>query len=202
MKLSRKYVDIKRAGLGLALFIIMGQVAPAQEVQVQKKLDKETTIHEHSPNTALILSAVVPGAGQVYNRQAWKVPIVYAGLAGVGYYTWFNYNEMIKFKDEYLYRVNHDQMPVLEGYESYPTTNIYNLYQSYNKTFQLSIIIGVAVYGLNLLDAYISGHLFNFEMGDEITLNLGPSITSHPVAGPNAIMGTMPSPTMGLTLRF
>lgn len=195
----RRYNTWKRASLGLALFLIFAFSTSAQETIAQ---NKEQVKKEHSPNTALILSAVLPGAGQVYNHQAWKVPIVYAGIGGVGYYTWYNYKEMVKFKDEYLFRVNHDQATRLEGYENYPTTNIYNMYESYNKTFQLSIIIGVAVYGLNLLDAYISGHLFDFEMNDDITLNLAPSLANQPIFGFDQILGYQPTPTMGITIRF
>lgn len=148
---------------------------------------------EHSPNTALLLS-LLPGAGQVYNRQAWKIPIVYAALGTVGYFTYDYYRQMKTFKDEYLFRVNNNDTPRLAGYESHPTANIYNLYQSYNKNFQLFIFIDVAVYALNLIDAYVFGHLFDFEMDDNIALSVYPSLQYHPDLG--LVNG------MSLTIRF
>lgn len=191
----------KRAGLlCLALFALFAFCA-VPSVQAQNDsvaipgaptVDQEPRIHvnevssstrDHSPGRALLLSAVLPGAGQVYNRQAWKIPIIYAALGGMAYYTYYNYTYMKQFKDEYLYRVNHDGAAQLAGYTSYPTSNIYNLYESYNQTFQLSIIISAAIYGLNLLDAYVFGHLFDFQIDDDLTLQVAPLTTPLPQGG-------------------
>ena len=145
---------------------------------IEQPVTKEfkDVVKDHDPNKALILSAVLPGAGQVYNKQAYKVPIVYALLGGGAYFIYDNYTLMKKFKTEYLYRVQHDDTPQLKDYSTYPTPNIYNLYESYNKNFQLSIIVTVALYGVNLLDAYVFGHLFDFQMSDDISLNICPSL--------------------------
>lgn len=135
----------------------------------------------HSPKKALLLS-ILPGAGQVYNRQAWKIPIIYAALGGVGYYCYFNYTNMKQFKTEYLYRQQHGGATQLAGYETYPTANIYNMYESYNKYFQLSLFGIAAVYGLNLVDAYVFGHLFDFDLNDDISLHLSPTLQPTPSA--------------------
>ena len=145
---------------------------------------------EHSANKALFLS-ILPGAGQVYNRQAWKIPIIYGAFAGMGYFIYDNYQSMKMFKDEYLYRQHHDGATNLAGYEGYPTSNIYSLYNSYNQNYQLMIIITVGIYALNLVDAYVFGHLFEFQMNDEITF--APGVISTP-------MGLHPS--VGLTLTL
>lgn len=128
----------------------------------------------HNPNLALGLSAVLPGAGQVYNHQAWKIPIVYAGLVGVGYFIYDNFQQMQLYKSEYLYRVNHDDNFLNPELSNYPTANIYNLFESYNKNFQLFCLIEIAVYGVNLLDAYVFGHLFDFDMENNMDLTLNP----------------------------
>lgn len=124
---------------------------------------------QHSPNTAVMLS-LLPGAGQVYNHQAWKIPIIYAAMGTVGYLTYNNYTQMKLFKDEYLYRVDHNGATNLAGYEDRPVQNIYNLYQNYNRNFQLFIFVDIAVYALNLIDAYVFGHLFDFEMDENVSL--------------------------------
>ena len=139
----------------------------------------------HSPKRALVLSAVLPGAGQVYNRQAWKIPIVYAGFTAAGYFIWSNYSQMSQFKTEILYRAQHGDAAQLAAYANYPTTNIRNMYETYNKNFQLSIIAAVAVYGLNLVDAYVFGHLFDFEISDDLALQGMPAMQFNPVAGPS-----------------
>lgn len=132
---------------------------------------------EHSAMKAMCFS-ILPGGGQVYNRQAWKIPIIYGAFAGMGYFIYDNYQSMKMFKDEYLFRVHHDGATHLSGYESYPTSNIYSLYNSYNQNFQLMIIITVGIYALNLVDAYVFGHLFDFQMNDDITL--GPTVIGSP----------------------
>ena len=142
---------------------------------------------DHSPDVALRWS-LLPGAGQIYNHQAWKVPVIY-----VGYFIYDNYKAMRLFKDEYLYRVNHNDETQNPDYVSYPTSNILELYNTYNRNFQLMIIIAAGIYGLNLLDAYVFGHLFNFTIDDDISLNFTPSIQPTPT-------GFYPS--LGLNLTF
>ncbi len=139
----------------------------------------------HSANKALCLS-LLPGAGQVYNHQAWKIPIIYGAFAGMGYLIYDNYQSMKMFKDEYLFRQQHNGATNLAGYEGYSTSNIYSLYNSYNQNYQLMIIITVGIYALNLVDAYVFGHLFEFQMTDEISLApgvIGTPLGLHPSVG-------------------
>ena len=147
----------------------------------QHRIVNITEVHAnqqpHDPKRALRLSAMLPGAGQVYNRQAWKVPIIYAAIGGVGYYTYYNYSHMRDYKDEYLYRVNHNDAVQNPEMANIPRTNIYNLYEAYNKSFQLSIIICAAVYGLNIVDAFVFAHLFDVQINDDISLHIMPSVT-------------------------
>lgn len=131
---------------------------------------------EHSPQKALWYSVVLPGLGQVYNKQAWKIPIIYVGAGVVTYFAITNYNGREKFKNEYLNRVNGNTDVLLERYASYPDANIYSLYQSYNRNFQLSLIVGGFVYILNIMDAYVYGHLFDFEINEDVSLHLRPNV--------------------------
>lgn len=189
--------------VAFALFALLSGVSIGQNVSEQKLTEATPASiigKPHSPNKALVLSAILPGAGQVYNHQAWKIPIVYTGLGGVGYLIYNNYQKMTFFKEEYLYRVNHDDTPLDASYTSYPTTNIYNLYESYSKNFQLYIFVEAAIYGLNLLDAYVFGHLFDFEINDDLSLQMYPSLQYQPSAvylGGNSL-----APTLSLSLRF
>ena len=56
---------------------------------------------KHNPKIAIALSAVVPGAGQIYNRKAWKVPIIYAGLAASGYCVYHFAKQTNQYKSVY-----------------------------------------------------------------------------------------------------
>ena len=146
----------------------------------------------HSATKALCWS-FIPGGGQIYNRQAWKVPVIYGAFAGMGYLIHYNYTRATMFKDEYLYRVNNNDTPSLADYASYPTSSIYNLYNSYNRNFQLMVIIAVGIYALNLVDAYVFGHLYGFQIDDDLTLAVTPGLQP-------TLAGWQP--TMGVTLSF
>jgi hypothetical protein len=185
------------------LFIIGILLAVASWVQAQSDKDlvsvnpkAVTTVAktDHNPTKSLLLS-LIPGGGQIYNGQAWKIPIIYAALGGVGYFVYDYYTNMTAFKNEYLHRVN-GGTPQLKGYTNYPNSSIYNLYQSNNKNFQLFVIISTAVYGLNLIDAYVFGHLYDFQVSDDLSLNLSPSLA------PVAFAPLTPAPSLQLTFRF
>lgn len=148
---------------------------------------------EHSANKALALS-LLPGAGQVYNKQAWKIPIIYGALGTMGYFVYDNYQKMSVFKDEYLYRVNNNNQTLSSELAEYPTQNIYNMYESYNKNFQLMILISVAVYGVNLIDAYVFGHLFDYQIDDDIAMSISPSVLP-------TVNGSL-APSLGVGFRF
>jgi hypothetical protein len=145
---------------------------------------------EHSATKAMCLS-LLPGAGQVYNHQAWKIPIIYGAFAGMGYFIYDNYQSMKMFKDEYLFRVNNPGSTNLPNYASYPDNSILSLYNSYNQTFQLMVIITVGIYALNLVDAYVFGHLFEFQMSDDLTM--GPGVIATPFGA---------RPSLGVNITF
>ena len=179
----------KRVGdTSLALFLLIF-ILP---IQVYSQYNSDiSTEKSHSATTALWKSAVIPGWGQVYNRQAWKIGIIYGGAAAITYIGMDNYRNAQKFKTEYLNRNNGNTSDLLPEYAKYPDQNIYNLYQTYEKNFQLSIIAGVALYALNLIDAYCYGHLFDFQINDDLSLLLTPSVEP-----------TYTGIASGLTLQF
>ncbi len=179
----------KRVGdTSLALFLLIF-ILP---IQVYSQYNSDiSTEKSHSATTALWKSAVIPGWGQVYNRQAWKIGIIYGGAAAITYIGMDNYRNAQKFKTEYLNRNNGNTSALLPEYAKYPDQNIYNLYQTYEKNFQLSIIAGVALYALNLIDAYCYGHLFDFQINDDLSLLLTPSVEP-----------TYTGIASGLTLQF
>ncbi len=196
----------RRAGVALLFMLLCQLPATAQEqnaIMPPQHTDNPTATltpaslqasSPHSPQRALLLSALLPGAGQVYNRQAWKIPIIYAGLGTCTYFIIDNYGMMKQYRDEYVYRVQHDGASRYPELSHYPTANIYNMYDARNRNFQLSILVTAAVYGLNLIDAFVFGHLFEFEMDDNLSLLCQPTLQYQ--AGQGIV------PAAGITLRF
>ena len=137
-------------------------------------LSAQNTNKPHSAKKASTLSAILPGAGQVYNKQAWKIPIIYAGAGAVTYFAVTNYKNAIKFKNEYYNRIEGNTADLLRDYTKYSDESILSLYDAYNKNFQLSLVIGAAVYLLNIIDAMVYGHLYEFNIDDNLSARISP----------------------------
>lgn len=177
--------------LGLATTVKGQQVSADTVVRVPET----SAPAEHSATKAMYLS-LIPGAGQIYNGQAWKLPIIYGTFAGLGYLIYSNYTNMQTFKEEYLYRVNNNNATRLEGYTNYPNSTIYSTYQSYNRNFQLMVIFSGVVYGLNLVDAYVFGHLYDFQIDDDLSLRVSPTLL------PDVASGVAFTPAVQFSLSF
>ncbi|MBR1768999.1 MAG: hypothetical protein IJ748_00910 [Bacteroidales bacterium] len=146
----------------------------------------QTVIKEkfHSPGKAALFSTFAPGLGQIYNKQTWKTAVVYAGLGVVSYFAISNYNNMSKFKDEYYNRINNNGN-LLADYTTYSDESIYKLYEAYKDNFHLMVIIGAGIYAAQILDAYVYGYLFSFDISEDISLNIIPSVFPFKYGGVN-----------------
>lgn len=119
-----------------------------------------------SPTTAVLLSAVLPGAGQFYNQSYWKIPIV-AGLVGYFGYEYFRQNNLYKDKrDEYIAT----QTPENPAGDQ----NLKTLREFYRGQRDDFVWYFTIVYVINLVDAYIDAHLFDFDVKDEMLGKYGP----------------------------
>jgi hypothetical protein len=127
---------------------------------------------KHSPLKAVWLSAVCPGLGQAYNKKYWKIPIIYAGFGGLGYalyYTSYNFNQA-----RAAYRqVVRGQAVSYNGYTN--SADIKYFRDTYRNYLNISALVTVLWYGLNLIDAAVDGHLFNYNMDDKLSFHFDPS---------------------------
>lgn len=121
-----------------------------------------------NPKKALFLSLVVPGAGQIYNRSWWKVPIVYGGYAGLIYSTNFNKSRYDRFKTAYAQRLNNEEDEFKDKILS-PRT-LLSFRDRYFKRYQQSIIGLVAFHIVQSLDAYVDAHLHEFDVNEDLTI--------------------------------
>ena len=134
----------------------------------------------HSPTKATIMSACLPGLGQVYNRKWWKVPIVYAGLGGLGYLAYSNYYEYRSYLHAYEFKTGDlPESATLNQHETdlankYAESQLQTYKESYRRDFELYGILTVAWYGLNILDAYVDGHLYSYDISDDLSLSVDP----------------------------
>lgn len=125
-----------------------------------------------SARKATILSMVLPGAGQVYNKKYWKVPIVYAGLGGFGYMFGF-YNSQYNVARKYLKaEYDGDSTTVNDTGLSGDQLLVYKT--KYRKFRDISVIGLAAVYVLNIIDANVDAHLKTFDVSDDLSLEIKP----------------------------
>jgi hypothetical protein len=112
-----------------------------------------------SPTKAVLLSAVLPGAGQFYNGSYWKIPIV-TGLVGYFGYEYFRNNNL--YKDNRELYVNSQTPENPDGDQNYKTLR--EFYRDQRDDFVWYFLI---VYVLNMVDAYVDAHLFDFDVSEE-----------------------------------
>lgn len=120
-----------------------------------------------SPLLAVMLSAAIPGAGQFYNQSYWKIPII-AGLAGYFGYEYFRNNN--KFKD-YRDRYN-SSITVSNPFGDENLKTLREFYRNQRDDFVWYFII---LYVVNLVDAYVDAHLFDFDVKEEKIKGYGTS---------------------------
>ena len=155
------------------------------EVEVQTELSEAIIPDEqlkHSPQKATLLSATLPGLGQIYNGKYWKVPIIYGLFAASGYAINFNNQNYQDFRQAYLATIdgNPNTNPD-ERFRLFRTDNLRLGMEFYRRNLEISILAAAAVYVLNILDATVDAHLLDFDVGEDLTLNVQPSIFQPPV---------------------
>lgn len=136
------------------LFIILTSDLFSQDEEMIIKEEKTDTVFvmQKSPWGAVLRSAVIPGWGQLYNESYWKVPVVW-GVAGWFVYNWIDTNnEYIKYRDLYI---ESDQGIYLSRRDFYRDQRDY---------FAIYLTL---TYLLNLVDAYVDAHLFDFTVSED-----------------------------------
>lgn len=144
----------------------------------------------HSPRKASLYSAILPGLGQIYNKKYWKIPLVYGGFATLGYFIGWN-NKNYKTSQN-AYKDLTDDDPETQSYMNLKQIIYYDLKNAsdiatlkqglissqdyYRRNRDLLIIVTAAFYGLNIIDASVDAHFFNFDISEDLTLDWKPSV--------------------------
>lgn len=131
-----------------------------------------------SPRKAAILSATLPGLGQIYNKKYWKIPIIYAGLLTSAYYINDNNVQYKLYKDAYLKRL--DNNPDNDDFVGeYSSGDLLILKDFYRRNREVSILCFVGTYIINILDASVDAHLFDYDISEDISLQITPTSTTN-----------------------
>jgi len=137
----------------------------------------------HSSRRAWLLSAVIPGAGQIYNRRYWKLPIVYGGFAGLIYV--INFNQKLYDQALYYYKIKltDPSSPLLPStgnndFRDVPLAAVSSAKEYYRRNRDLGII-GVAALSIaGIVDAYVDSELKGFDVSNKLTMKISPWVGS------------------------
>ncbi len=138
------------------------------------------------PNRTLMWS-LLPAGGQIYNRRWWKVPLVYGAFVGLGFAIDYNQNLYRDLRDAYLLALN-DEQHQFSGTTIDSPNALRNLRDSFDKNTQTAYVGLVLLYALQSMEAYVDAHLRSFDVDDDLSFKIKPSVdvnglTGQPVMG-------------------
>lgn len=159
---SQKEKDSTNIGLDEELIVL-------QEQSVQKK-----AIDPLRPAKAAFFSAVLPGAGQAYNKKYWKIPIVW-GAIGTGVYFYIrNDREFDRVRDAYKRRLagfTDDEFSDADGNPLISDDGLIRAQQQFRRNKEVSLLVTIGLYALNIIDANVDAHLLQFNVDENLTLS-------------------------------
>ncbi len=179
--------------LGLMYFLLplyaIENDTTGQKTNIEIGEKKSPSTRKFSPKVAATLSAIIPGAGQIYNQKYWKLPIVYGALGYFAYDIYASYklytdlsfalvalnklkqNDSTDFKkvDPIIQRLN--------------VTSVENYKNRFRRQVDESSLWLLVFWGLNIVDAAVDAHLKSFDVSDNLTLKIHPNVNAIAATG-------------------
>ncbi|WP_396589434.1 DUF5683 domain-containing protein [Allomuricauda sp. R78024] len=159
-----------------------GQGIIIQEVTYEKK-----KINPLAPSKAAFYSAIFPGLGQIYNKRYWKAPIVW-GAIGTGIYVYsFNNTEYNRARDAFKRRragFTDDEFYDINGDGSGPDISndaLQDAQESSQRDRDLSLLVTIALYAFNIIDANVDAHLKQYNVDDDLSFDFQPYLDVNPL---------------------
>jgi len=142
---------------------------------ISAQVKDTVTKRPHSPTRAAVYSAVLPGLGQGYNKKYWKIPIVWAGFGVITYFIVKNTGEYKKYKEAFTYVASGDSGYIDNDYvDKYDEQQLLDGKNFYRRNMELSYIIGGLWYLLNIIDASVDAHFFDYDISEDLSIRVDP----------------------------
>jgi len=144
-----------------------------------KDLKKRKAINPLAPSKAAFYSALVPGLGQAYNKKYWKIPIVYGALITTGVIYDFNNTEYNRYRDAFRSRaagLTNDEFFGVDANGNPLSTprisedGLIRAQRQFRRNRDLSLIVAIGIYALNIIDANVDAHLLQFNVDENLAL--------------------------------
>ena len=147
------------------------------DMEAQQVVSNSSEKKPHSPHKATIYSAILPGLGQLYNRKYWKIPVVYAGIGTIYYLASTNAKEYRKAREAYDYVSNGYEYPIDNDLvDKYSAQDLQSIRDYYRRNMELSWIVMGLWYVLNIVDATVDAHFFDYDISDDLSLRIEPAV--------------------------
>ena len=154
------------------------------EVMLQADTLEVKVREAKSPTRALMYALVLPGLGQAYNGRYWKIPIVWGAMGAAGYAVYFNSG---MYRQAMLYYIEDE------------SDNNERIVRGWKRNMELSYIVCVLVYGLQILDAYVDANLSNWDVNNNLSLGISPSV--QPLMSHTSLRGISGGLTCSIKIR-
>lgn len=151
---------------------------PPVEISQNELRETKAPINPLSPAKAAFYSAILPGLGQAYNKRYWKIPLVF-GAIGTGVYFYINNNtEYNRYRDAYKSRLagyTTDEFYFDPNGEKLQTPRVTTeglerAQKFYRKNKEMSLLVTVGLYALNIIDANVDAHLMQYNIDENLSL--------------------------------
>ena len=167
--------------------------ASLRKALAPKALRKKRNWATWRPDTkrAMWLALVLPGAGQIYNRKYWKLPIIYGGFVGCAYAMSWNNQMYHDYSQAYLDIMDDD--PNTQSYNQFlhlgaqiDASNIERYKEifrkrkdRYRRWRDMSMFVMIGVYAFSVIDAYVDASLSEFDISDDLSLRVEPTVINN-----------------------
>ena len=155
-------------------------------VETEEYVSKST--FQPDAQKSVWLAAVVPGLGQIYNRQYWKVPIIYGGALGLAYGITWNDRMYVDYRKGYVDLMDKDPntnyfeyllpegVTLTNSNKDYYTRVIKTKLDNYRRYRDLCIIASAVFYLLTIIDAYVDAQMFDYDISSDLSLEVVPTV--------------------------
>lgn len=176
-------------------YLVVLQQFPKQISSIFMPLDT----NRQDPNVAYKRALILPGWGQAYNRSYWKMPIVYAGLGGLGYWFYFNNQQYKIYQTAYRYSIDGDSTTNPLNVPNVDTKGTSDGFRAardqYRRDRDLSVIYIAAFYALQAIEAYTNAHLKYFDVEENLSMQVAPTLMQTSAS-------VVPRAGIGVSFRF
>ena len=139
----------------------------------------------YKPGRATLLAAILPGAGQVYTKKYWKLPLVYGGLGASAYAIGFYQDGYLQYRGELFYNLNNglESESDLNPNTGFSTSQLRTIVDRYRRERDFMILVFVGVYVLQIIDAHVDAHLKEFDLNPNLHVRIEPSFNNEMLTG-------------------